>query len=99
MITRESYLEALDIVESYHQQLRQDNIERNPKSWNNLKIGDKIIFDRTMSKDVLIGKKYEVIFVSYDWEKSFGGHFIFIGESGKQRYLSKYPRGYRTRVV
>jgi hypothetical protein len=29
MITREQYLEALDLIESYHQQLRQLNIERN----------------------------------------------------------------------
>ena len=99
MITRESYLEALDIVESYHQQLRQNKVECNPKSWNNLKIGDKIIFDRTLSKNALIGKEYEVIFVENDWQKEYTSRFGLIGEDGKEKYLRKHSRGYRVRVI
>ncbi|MCA6445444.1 MAG: hypothetical protein IM600_18600 [Bacteroidetes bacterium] len=99
MITREQYLEALDIVETYHQQLRQFSVVRSLKGWNDLQLGDRIVFDKSMSKDVLVGKEYEITNVGHDWKEQHYSNFGFVCENGREKYLRKHPSGYRVRLV
>jgi hypothetical protein len=99
MITREKYLEALDVVETYHRQLRQLNGETTLKSWNDLQMGDKIIFSRLVSKNVLIEKEYEVTYVDDDWKREYYSCFRFVCENGSEKRLQKHPRGYRVQIA
>jgi hypothetical protein len=100
MITREQYLEALDIVETYHQQLRQYSVRgRSLKGWNDLQIGDKVIFSKTMSKDVLLEKEYEVVWIDSDFANQYDAWFTIKCENGKEKGLRKHAIGYRGRVA
>lgn len=99
MITRQQYLEALDIVETYHQQLRQYSVGRSLKGWNDLQIGDKIIFTKVISKYVLTDKEYEVTHVGHEWKEQHYSRFGFICENGTEKYLPKHPKGYRVRLA
>ena len=98
MITREQYLEALDIVETYHQQLRQFSVGCS-LDWDNLKAGDFILFDKTMSKNVTVGKKYKVTDVGHDWKKWSHSWFTFLDDNNKRKSLRKYAQGYSMRMV
>lgn len=98
MITKEKYLEALDIVETYHQQLRQSSFVRN-LDWDNLKAGDYIVFDKTMSKWVTIGQKYKVIEVSKDWNTRRFSVFYFFDDKKRRKQLRKYAQGYSMRIA
>lgn len=95
MIRREQYLEALDIVETYHQQLRQYSVGRSLKGWNDLQIGDKIIFTKVLSKYILVNKEYEVTHVGCEWKEQHYSNFSFICENGMEKSLPKHPKGYR----
>ena len=99
MITREQYLEALDIVETYHQQLRQYSVGRSLKCWNDLQRGDKVIFSKTMSKDVLPEKEYEVIWIDSDFANQYDAWFTIKCENDKEKGLRKHAKGYRGRVA
>ena len=99
MITREQYLEALDIVETYHQQLRQYSVGRSLKGWNDLQIGDKVIFSKSMSKDVIIEKEYEVIWIDSDFANQYDAWFTIKCENGKEKVLRKHAKGYRVRFA
>lgn len=98
-ITREQYLEALDIVETYHRQLRQSNdeTERDDLHWDHLKAGDYIVFDRSRVSSVTIGKRYKVLAVKA-WKLPYAS-FGFIDDSGKRKNLAKYAQGYSMRIV
>ena len=68
MITREEYLNALDIIERY---FRQEKAEENTvqiktenkKNLRNARIGDYIVYDKRVAidiKDITFGKKYAI---------------------------------------
>lgn len=99
MITKEQYLKALDIVEMYHQQLHQFSVVHSLKGWKYLQIGDKVIFSKTMSKDVLTEKEYEVVWVELDSVDEYYSWYIIKCENGKEKKLRIHAKGYRGRVV
>ena len=61
MITREDYLNALELIDLYHQQLNLSGVRRS-LSWEDLQAGDKIIFDKVISK-------YLLVLVAYIFER------------------------------
>ena len=95
MITREQYLEALEVVDKYHKQSIPNNLTKNLKSWNDLSVGDFIVFSSTMSKNIIVGKTYEVVYVDADFCDYYRSWFGIIGEDGKRKSLRKYANGYR----
>jgi hypothetical protein len=99
MITREQYLEALDIVESYHQQNRQHKVEQKKKNWDDLQVGDMIKFTKSLSKHILVDKEYEVTHVDKDFKVSHFAFFQFICENDTEKIMRKHPAGYRLRYA
>jgi hypothetical protein len=100
MVTREQYLEALDVVETYHQQLRQKSIERN-LNWDDLKRGDTIVFDRIShtAKNITQGKEYAVIDVEHNWKYDSWAKFRFHDDNNKIKIQKKHTGGYIGRIV
>lgn len=100
MVTREQYLEALDVVETYHQQLRQKSIERS-LNWDDLKRGDTIVFDKIShsAKNITLGKEYAVIDVTHNWKDSSYACFRFFDDNNKIKIQKKYTGGYIGRIV
>lgn len=98
MITREEYLKALDIVESYHQQLKTNSIEFD-LSWDSLKRGDYIIFDKSRSKYIDENIRYKVVSVRDDWKTSNYAWFDFFDKNNKVKSLRKFSTGYIMRKV
>lgn len=89
MITREQYLEALDIVEAYHQQLRQYSVGRSYKGFDELKIGDNVecvLVHIQSLKCLTKGKKYEVLDV---YETVGGIAFCIRDDNGKKKQYAK----------
>ena len=98
MITREEYNKALDIVEAYHKQLFIGG-DRHSLSWNDLQIGSKVVFKKTMSKYLTIDKEYEVVWVDSDWKKYDGSCFRIIDDNNKHKSLRKHAKGYLMSIV
>jgi len=99
-VTREQYLEALDIVETYHQQLRPHSHGGTLRTWHDMKVGDKIVFTKTLSKYVLLDKEYEVLEVSLGFTDDHNGYFTFKGENRVPRCLAKsLIGGYKAKLV
>lgn len=97
MITREEYLKALDTVEAYHEQLNL-SVVRHSLRQEDLKAGDRIVFDRVMSQYIEVGKKYKVLYVSQDFEKWYGSFEIML-ENNKTKRMKRYTQGYSWRIV
>jgi hypothetical protein len=97
MITREEYSKALDIVESYHQQIKKDT--EFDLSWDSLKRGDYITFDKSISKYIDENVRYKVISVRNDWKESHYAWFDFFDKNNKVKSLRKFSRGYIMRKV
>ena len=77
MITKEQYLEALTIVESYHKQLNLAVVRHcgNDSDISKLKKGDYVRFVKEVKpipKNFTIGKKYKVLDLKYkeNWRTS-----------------------------
>lgn len=95
-ITRKEYLESLEIIDKYH---RQSDIQlKKPPNWNDLKVGDNIIFTRKNSKYITINKKYRVNSVSSTWD-TYGGRYSFYNDDNKSKSLSKHTQGYSVEIV
>lgn len=95
MITREDYLKALDIVQAYHEQLKIPAIRR---SFDSLEKGDRIVFDKVMSKYLTVGKVYKVWTVTTEFTKNWGSYSIY-DDTGKSRRLNHSTQGYIVRLV
>lgn len=95
MITREDYLKALDIVQAYHEQL---NIPAVRRSFDALEKGDKIVFDRVMSKYLTVGKEYKVWMVTEEFTSDWGWYSIY-DDTGKSKRLKHSAKGYIVRLV
>lgn len=97
MITREEYIAALDIVEKYHLQLSMQRvIATRRKKWDDLDVGDKIIFEKSLSKKVIIGKEYQIIeLVNWDAnpDRTWAKMVSIIDESGKVKTIGRYRQG------
>ena len=98
MITREEYNKALDIVEAYQKQLFIGDFRR-ALSWNDLKIGSRVVFKKIMSKYLTIDKEYEVIWVTEEWKEYDGAWFTIIDDNNKRRSLKKHAQGYLMSIV
>jgi len=66
MITREKYLEALDIVEAYHKQLNLAVVRHcgNDNDISQLEKGDYVRFSKEVKpipKNFTVGKSYEIL--------------------------------------
>jgi hypothetical protein len=97
-ITREKYLEALDIVEQYHNYLQGQSKKLRFKQFEDMQIGDKVVFRKSMSKYILIDKEYEVICKSpntENWRDWFG----VISDNGKQKRFYRYAQGYNYVII
>ena len=99
MISRAEYIKALDIVEQYHKQLAEILTIQKTKNWEDLTIGDMIIFDNSRSKHILPNKAYQVTYVSSDWKQKHRAYYGIMMENGKQKWLAKFAKGYRARMV
>jgi hypothetical protein len=89
IIEKEEYLKALDIVLQFHKQINLKTII----DFNTLQFGDIIVFEKSASKYVTVGKEYIVCKVS-DWFKNENDWYHFISDDGKEKSLRKYSRGY-----
>lgn len=98
MVSSKQYLEALDTIEEYNQQLRKSRNNK-IKSWDDLKASDLIVFDKTMAKTLTIEKEYKVIFVGKDWKNSRKETFKIIDDAGRVKELTKRMNGYSMRLV
>lgn len=99
MISRAQYNEALDIIEQYHRQLAESLTIQKTRNWEELTIGDFVIFDRSLSKNIIQNKPYQVTYVSIDWKQKRHAWFGVKGENGKEKWLKKFPQGYRVRLT
>ena len=98
MIKREDYLNALELIDKYHQQLNLSVVRRG-LSWEDLQVGDKIIFDKVMSKHLTQGKEYVVATVDSDWKEWYKSWFEIIDNRGRKKGLRKHAQGYVMRMV
>jgi hypothetical protein len=98
MITREEYNKALDVIESYHKQLFIGGVRRG-LSWEDLQVGNKIIFDKVMSKYLTKGKEYTVTRVDADWKEWHNSWFEITDDRGKKKNLRKHAKGYMVRMA
>ena len=99
MISRAEYIQALDIVEQYHKQLVEVLLPYKNTNWEYLTIGDLTVFDKSQSKYILTDKPYQVTYVSPDWKQKQIAWFGIMMENGKQKWLRKFPNGYRVRML
>ena len=98
MITRQEYLNALELIDQYHQQLNLSVVRRS-LCWDDLQAGDKIIFDKVMSKYLTEGKEYTVTRVDPDWKDWYSSWFEITDDRGKRKGLRKHPKGYIVRMA
>jgi hypothetical protein len=98
MISRLEYNKALDIVEAYHKQLFIGG-SKHSLSWNDLTIGSKIVFSKTMSKHLTEGKEYEVCWVDENWKVDNKSWFSIIDDNNKHKSLRKQAKGYLMSAV
>lgn len=99
MISRAEYMQALDIVEQYHKQIAEIITIQKNRNWEDLTVGDLIVFDKSCSKHILENKPYHITYVSSDWKKKYRSFYGIIMENGKQKWLAKFAKGYRARMV
>ena len=91
IIEKEEYLKALDIVLQFHKQINLKTII----DLNTLQFGDIIVFEKSASKYVTIGKEYTVFSVGeYFNDENENEWYRFISDDGKKKSLRKYSRGY-----
>lgn len=97
IITREEYLNALELIDQYHQQTNISNFDRNIPL-DEIKAGHKVIFDKVMTKHLTTGKEYLVqqVFPEKSW---YTGKFTIIDDTGKIKRLKKDMQGYIMRIV
>jgi len=62
--------------------------------WNDLKIGDVIIFRKVMSKYLTIGKEYVINRVDHDFKEYNKAWFDITNDLGKNKSLRKHAQGY-----
>ena len=98
MITREEYNKALDIVEAYQKQILISDV-KDILYWNDLKIGSKVLFTKTMTKYLTEGKEYDVIFVDTDWKETPNSYFEIIADNNKRKFILKHAKGYLMSIV
>jgi len=98
MITRECYLNALELIDQYHQQLNL-HIDNRKLSWEYLQCGDKIIFDKVMSKYLTEGKEYSITGIDPDWKECYDSYFEIIDDKGKKKGLKKHAKGYVCHMI
>jgi hypothetical protein len=75
-----------------------DNFEKKPqkpKDIDKVVLGDKVVFSKSISKYVIVGKPYEIISLSSEWADYWRAGFAFIAEEGKEKRLHKHAKGYR----
>lgn len=99
MISRTEYNEALTIVEQYHKQLLEIFLMHKNKNWEELTIGDFVIFDKSLSKNIIPNKPYQVTYVSPDWKQRRIAYYGIMGENGKEKWMRKFANGYRVRLT
>lgn len=99
MITREQYNQALDVIEQYHQQLYEKFFITRSKNWDDLEIGDFVVFERSANKNILTDKPYQVVYIGAKWKVSRMACYGIMMENGKEKWLRKYANGYRVRIT
>ena len=86
VISRDKYLNALELIDSYHRQNSNVALNTIPKSMFNLKKGDFVECKRIHQQStntITLGKIYEVIDVSeYDTSREW---FVIIDDKGSRR--------------
>ena len=104
MITREDYLNALELIDQYHRQSDSNSVRRN-LNWEYLQVGDNIVFDKVISKDLTKGKEYIVLSVSDDFKLRCQHsrfditNFEIADDRGRIKRLCGKPKGYIVRRV
>ncbi len=74
------------------------SVVRHSLRQEDLKAGDTIVFDRVMSKYIEVGKKYQVLYVSQDFEKWYGSFEIML-ENNKTKRMKRHTQSYNWRIV
>ena len=74
-------------------------VVRRSLSWDDLQAGDKIIFDKVMSKYLTEGKEYTVTRVDRSWKDWCNSWFEIKDDRGNRKALRKHPKGYIVRMA
>lgn len=69
------------------------------KNWNDLSIGDKVVFKKVKTKYLTEGKEYDVVNVSREWARQYYGSYWIIDDRGHTKGLSKNANGYIVMVL
>lgn len=85
-ITREEYIKALDIVEAYHRQIKI--------SVKKIEIGATVVFSKSFSKYVTIGKEYVITCVSL-----YDTHFGITDDQGKAKDIGIGTNRYHYKIL
>jgi hypothetical protein len=86
MTTQEQYNEALRVISNY---------KREKLRLNYLGIGDFVIFSKSGSKHILIGKPYEVVQINDDWaNEEECAYFSVMGDNNKLIAIRKKSTRY-----
>jgi hypothetical protein len=67
-ITKEEFLKAVEVVESYYKQVNshiQQIKDREELSTSTMKVGDFVVFTKNRTSAITIGKEYEIVAVDY----------------------------------
>ena len=77
-ITKEEFLKAVEVVESYYKQVNyhiQEIKDRLELGNSTLKKGDFIVFEKNRTSTITIGKEYQITKVSYTTKKYNSPYF------------------------
>ncbi len=92
IISRYEYDRALDIVEAYHKQRRAQTIIK--RDFNVLQAGNDIVFIKSGSKTITVGKPYRVLEVAPKFKIYPDANYLIIDDKGQSKYISKNDTKY-----
>ncbi len=79
-----------------------DEVLVQSKNWIDLEKGDKIVFTKVLSNQILVGKEYEVLYVDKDWKSAHPRcqpEFKFMCENGKIKCMQRKLYGHFAIIV